>query len=57
MNVQVRLDEEYLEARKPEDTHVSVPCPACTSLHFVNTTTGKVLGARNGRPLGDQDPT
>ena len=50
MNVQVRLDEEDLESRKPEDTHISVACPACTSLHFVNSTTGKLLSDRSGRP-------
>jgi hypothetical protein len=28
----------------PEDTYESIPCLACRLLHFVNTTTGKVLG-------------
>ena len=50
-NVQLRLDDEVVESLKPEDTHVSVRCPACTSLHFVNSTSGKVLGEPGG-PTG-----
>jgi hypothetical protein len=49
-NVQLRLDEEAVESMKPEDTHVSVGCPACATLHFVNSTTGKLLGNGNGQP-------
>jgi len=30
------------------ETHVSVMCAACTSLHFVNAVTGRLLGDRNG---------
>nr|WP_246515769.1 hypothetical protein [Bradyrhizobium sp. 191] len=29
------------------DTHVSVRCPACGSLHFVNIATGKMLSEGN----------
>ncbi|PSO15050.1 hypothetical protein C7G42_29630 [Bradyrhizobium sp. MOS003] len=45
MNVQLRLDEEALESRKPDDTYVPVACPACTSLHLVNSTTGRTLAS------------
>ncbi|MBC9882040.1 hypothetical protein G8O24_32430 [Bradyrhizobium sp. INPA01-394B] len=41
MNVQHRL------AAVPADvanTHVSVECPACTRLHFINRSTGQILG-------------
>lgn len=31
------------------ETLVSVWCPACASLHFVNTTTGKLLGDGSAR--------
>ncbi|WP_035983350.1 hypothetical protein [Bradyrhizobium sp. STM 3843] len=58
ISVQLRLDEEALEARKPEDTHVPVWCPACTSLHFVNSTTGQLLGEARGQPGSRrQEPT
>lgn len=42
MNVQHRLDDE--PEASPENTHVPVRCPACMALHFVNSTTGKLLG-------------
>ncbi|WFU75475.1 hypothetical protein [Bradyrhizobium sp. CB2312] len=42
MNVQHRLDEE--PEASPENTHVPVRCPACMAVHFVNSTTGKLLG-------------
>jgi len=50
MNVQLRLEDEAVESRKPEDTHLSVWCPACTALHFVNSTTGKLLGDGSRHP-------
>jgi predicted RNA-binding Zn-ribbon protein involved in translation (DUF1610 family) len=50
MNVQVSLDEEAIESLKPEDTYVSISCPACTSLHFVNSTTGRTLGDQERAP-------
>jgi hypothetical protein len=31
------------------DTHVSVRCPACASLHFINVTTGRMLSEAAGR--------
>jgi len=43
LNVQYRLTNAIGEAT---DTHVSVPCPACTRLHLINRTTGKLLGER-----------
>jgi len=41
--VQLRLDEEAVEAARPDDTHVSVACPACNALHFVKSSTGELL--------------
>ena len=49
MNVQHRLDDVTPEGRAVESVHVSVKCPACTSLHFVNAATGKLLGDRSGQ--------
>ncbi|UQR63000.1 hypothetical protein LRP30_40755 [Bradyrhizobium sp. C-145] len=46
MNVQHRLDDDRPDA--PGNAYVSVPCPACMALHFVNCTTGKLLGERSG---------
>jgi hypothetical protein len=43
LNVQHRLMAASSEAA---DTHVSVPCPACTRLHLINRATGKLLGER-----------
>lgn len=44
--------------------HVAVPCPACSSLHFVNASTGKLLNPDDGRsaaaarrPARPQRPT
>ena len=44
MNVQQQLDA-VPEAAVTEDAHVPVRCPACTMLHFVNISSGKLLGA------------
>jgi hypothetical protein len=41
--VQHRLDEAK-EAEK--DCYKSVACPACTELHFIHNTTGKLLGQK-----------
>ncbi|MCJ9705707.1 hypothetical protein MOV74_31985 [Bradyrhizobium sp. SHOUNA76] len=41
MNVQHRLDDE-----PSGRTHVSVPCQACTRLHLIDRSTGKLLGER-----------
>ena len=41
LNVQHRLTDE------PGDrTHVSVSCPACTRLHLIERTSGKLVGER-----------
>jgi hypothetical protein len=44
--------------------HVAAPCPACSSLHFVNASTGKLLNPDDGRsaaaerrPTRPQRPT
>jgi len=42
MNVQHRLDDG--EPAAPGNAYVSVRCPACMAPHFVNITTGKLLG-------------
>ncbi|MCK1719305.1 hypothetical protein IVA81_16470 [Bradyrhizobium sp. 141] len=44
MNVQQLLTG--LEQIGP-DTHLPVVCPACSSVHFVNASTGKLLGDRS----------
>jgi hypothetical protein len=49
MNVQHRIDDERPESSEPADSYVPVRCPACMSLHFVNTTTGKLLSERTGQ--------
>jgi hypothetical protein len=46
MNVQHRLTAEPTDGA---DTHVSVVCPACTRLHLINRSTGKLLGDREPR--------
>lgn len=46
MNVQHWLSGTLSDAA---DTHVSVRCPACASLHFVNVTTGRTLSEAAGR--------
>ena len=51
MIVQHRLDDDRPEEKTQENTHVPVRCPACMALHFVDGTTGKLLGdASGGRP-------
>ncbi|MBB4260066.1 MULTISPECIES: hypothetical protein [unclassified Bradyrhizobium] len=51
MNVQHRIDDARPESFEPADNYVSVRCPACMSLHFVNSTTGKLLGERSAQPV------
>jgi len=46
MNVRHRLEDDRPEAPSA-NTHVPVRCPACTALHFVNSTTGRLLGERS----------
>ncbi|WP_186294047.1 hypothetical protein [Bradyrhizobium guangdongense] len=43
MNVQHRL---AAAADQGTETHVSVPCPACTRLHLINRATGRLLGEK-----------
>ena len=47
MNVQHRIDDERPESSGPADSYVAVRCPACMSLHFANSTTGKLLNERD----------
>jgi RNase P subunit RPR2 len=44
MNVQHRLPDMAADAPPAGDSHVTVTCLACGSIHFVNTATGKLLG-------------
>ena len=47
MNVQVWLpDEGPTDHADAADSYEAVTCPACTRIHLVNTTTGKMLGDR-----------
>ena len=49
-NVQHRFDDFSSELLEAEDVHVAVWCPACAWVHFVNRSTGKLLGDRSGQP-------
>lgn len=51
INVQHRIHDERPEGSGPADSYVAVRCPACMSLHFVNGTTGKLLGERTAQPV------
>jgi hypothetical protein len=51
MNVQHRIDDERPGSCEPADSYVPVRCPACMSLHFANSTTGKLLGERSAHPV------
>jgi hypothetical protein len=42
LNVQHWLDESKPE--DPNSTYESVVCKACTRLHFINKSTGRLLG-------------
>jgi hypothetical protein len=51
---QTGLNVQHWLADEPDDligtTHKSVVCQACTKLHFVNISTGKLLGEAGHRP-------
>jgi hypothetical protein len=49
INVQHRLDD--VAPRSEENTYDAVHCSACTRLHFINRSTGKLLGDKQARPL------
>jgi hypothetical protein len=44
LNVQVWLPDETPAVHA--DSYEAVTCPACTRIHFVNKTTGKMLSDR-----------
>jgi hypothetical protein len=44
-NVQWSAEETSTE-RGPSVTYKSIHCPACTRLHFMNPSTGKLLGEK-----------
>jgi hypothetical protein len=43
LNVQYSLSDDASQ-RDDESTYEAVTCPACSRLHFVNRSTGKLLG-------------
>ena len=46
---QTGLNVQHWLADEPDDpivTYKSVLCQACTKLHFINSSTGKLLGER-----------
>jgi hypothetical protein len=43
LKVQAWLAEEATPTAKPQGFE-AVTCPACTQLHFINRSTGKLLG-------------
>jgi hypothetical protein len=49
MNVQHSLDEER-ELPLPENTFEAVHCAACTRLHFIDPSTGKLMGEKIAPP-------
>ncbi|TFV73579.1 hypothetical protein E4K64_20280 [Bradyrhizobium frederickii] len=49
-NVEHRFDDERPEGAGPADSYVPVRCPACMSLHFVNSTTGRLLNEPGAQP-------
>jgi hypothetical protein len=57
LNVQHLLDEDAPSHDK-KSGYEAMTCPACTRLHFVNRSTGKILGenkadekkAKDGKP-------
>ena len=51
MNVQHRIDDERPENCEPADSYVPVRGPACMSLHFVNSATGKLLNEPSRQPV------
>ena len=46
MNVQHWLDELSTERSSIGDSYVPVRCPACSSIHFVNSATGTMKLSR-----------
>ena len=52
MNVQIDLPE--MAPTDHADSYESVRCPACTRIHLVNKTTGKMLGD-NEKPNEKRD--
>ena len=47
MNVQHWLADEP-QPEHPQATYETVVCKACSRLHFINRTTGKLLGEQKG---------
>ncbi len=49
MQMNSRMNVQHFLTNAPEDkkdSYSSVVCPACTKMHFVHATTGKVLGEK-----------
>ena len=49
MNVQIEMPE--MAPTDHADSYESVTCPACTRIHLVNKTTGKMLGDNEKRDV------
>lgn len=49
MNVQIEMPEKA--PTDHADSYESVTCPACTRIHLINKTTGKMLGDNEKRDV------
>ena len=49
MNVQIEMPEKA--PTDHADSYESVACPACTRIHLINKTTGKMLGDNEKRDV------
>lgn len=52
LNVQHKWPDE--EKSVDDKVYETVACPACTGLHLINRTTGKVLGGKDDSPDGQK---
>jgi hypothetical protein len=49
MNVQIEMPE--MASTDHADSYESLTCPACTRIHLINKTTGKMLGDNEKRDV------
>jgi len=49
MHVQIEMSE--MAPTDHADSYESVTCPACTRIHLINKTTGKILGDNEKRDV------
>ena len=50
MNVQIEMPE--MAPTEHTDSYETVTCPACTRIHLVNKTTGRMLGDNSKQDIG-----